>query len=283
MGQKVIPISLRLNKKKNWNSNWIVSKNMYSDMLYFDLEIKKYFKTILNTKDIKTVKIDIKNFSQNIYVYVYLQKHPNIKYNLQYNNIINNLNLFLKNKYNIKIFLITITTKNLQINKNIAKIFKFLKKNNKLTYNFKRIIYVFTYAIYTKNFEMISKFIQQNLQKKKIHKGYIRFINKMLKTFFNIHSNFLGYKLQIKGRINGIKRSRKLIFQEGKIPLNTLKNDIHYTFDEFITPSGICSIKLWVFLKNNSNRSITNKNFIKKKRNFYLKKLYKKNVISKKN
>ena len=35
MGQKIIPISLRLNKRKNWESKWIVDKNEYSILLHF--------------------------------------------------------------------------------------------------------------------------------------------------------------------------------------------------------------------------------------------------------
>ena len=31
MGQKVIPISLRLNKNENWHSKWAVDKNQYSN------------------------------------------------------------------------------------------------------------------------------------------------------------------------------------------------------------------------------------------------------------
>ena len=59
----------------------------------------------------------------------------------------------------------------------------------------------------------------------------------------------IGYKLQIKGRINGSKRKRKNTFQEGCIPLNSLNKDIKYTFDEFITKTGICSLKMWFYLK----------------------------------
>ncbi len=63
-----------------------------------------------------------------------------------------------------------------------------------------------------------------------------------------MNPKILGYKLQIKGRINGSKRKRKNTFQEGCIPLSTLNKDIKYTFDEFITKAGICSLKMWFYL-----------------------------------
>jgi ribosomal protein S3 len=98
---------------------------------------------------------------------------------------------------------------------------------------------------------MISYYIKQVLSRKKTHKKFIKNIDNILIAFFKIFSNFIGYRLQFKGRLNGSKRKKKLIHQKGKIPLNTLKYDIKYHFNEFKTPSGICSIKFWVFFKKN--------------------------------
>jgi ribosomal protein S3 len=85
------------------------------------------------------------------------------------------------------------------------------------------MIYSFSYALYTKNINIISNYIRETLQRKKSHKKFIVNINKTLEQFFQIFSNFLGYRLQFKGRLNGSKRKKKLVYQKGKIPLNTLK------------------------------------------------------------
>lgn len=249
MGQKIIPISLRLKNKKNWNSTWIVSNNEYSNLLHFDLEIQQYFKTIFNYKNIKLLKINILKTSNNINVYVYIQKNAKKSYKLSYNKIINHLNLFYKN-INIKLFI-----KNIQffeffnLKKDLKKIFLKIKKNNKINKNVKKMIYNFSYAFYTKNINIITSYIKQTLERKKTHKKYINNIDNMLQEFFKIFSNFIGYRLQFKGRLNKSKRKKKMVFQKGKIPLNTLAYDIKYHFNEFKTPSGICSIKLWVFFK----------------------------------
>jgi ribosomal protein S3 len=73
-----------------------------------------------------------------------------------------------------------------------------------------------------------------------------------------LNKNLLGYKLQIKGRINNSKRKRKLVFQEGKIPLNSLEKSIQQTFDEFKTKSGICSIKMWFYYNDFNVRKPSN-------------------------
>jgi small subunit ribosomal protein S3 len=68
MGQKIIPISLRLNKNKNWHSKWVIEKNEYSNLLHFDLEIRKYFENIFNYKKIRLIKLNVVKTSKNINV-----------------------------------------------------------------------------------------------------------------------------------------------------------------------------------------------------------------------
>jgi small subunit ribosomal protein S3 len=249
MGQKVIPTSLRLNKNKNWHSKWIVKKNEYPNLLHFDLEIRKYFENIFNYKHLKLIKINIIKNSNNIYIYVYTIQQIKNFYKLAINKLLYNLN-FLYPHHNIKIFIKNIKLNNLKkLELNIKKIFKFINKNKKINKQIKKLIYNFSYAFYTKNIHIITFYIRENLQRKKNHKKFIININKTMEQFFQIFSNFYGYRLQFKGRLNGSKRKKKLIFQKGKIPLNSLKYNIQYHFNEFKTPSGICSIKFWVFLK----------------------------------
>lgn len=264
MGQKIIPISLRLNKNKNWHSQWVVEKKNYAEILHFDLEVRKYLETLLNKEDIKVLKINVNKISKNMYIYVYIYNNPFIKYILKDKiKIVSHLNSYLEQKYNIKLFILKTHFNLVPYQKNLSLIFKYLKKKHKVKFKFKKILDICSLALATGKVNMISKLIQQNLENKKIHKGYLRFINKILTDFFKIHSKLLGYRLQIKGRINGAKRKRKLVFQQGKIPLNTLKNNIQYTFDEFKTKSGICSIKMWFYLKDFENKKL----IINKKKN----------------
>jgi small subunit ribosomal protein S3 len=251
MGQKIIPISLRLNKNENWHSKWMVEKNEYSNLLHFDLEVRKYFENIFNYKKFKLIKLNIRKTSKNINIYVYIHIHPQNMYQLPFNKIIKNLNSYYKN-HNIKLFIKSVELDNLKkLKKTVGKIFRFIKKTNKINRNIRKMIYNVSYGLYTKNISMISQFIRQRLEKKKSHKKQMKILNNILQEFFKMFSNFLGYRLQFKGRLNGSKRKKKLVYQKGKIPLNTLKYDIQYHFNEFKTPSGICSIKFWVFLKKN--------------------------------
>ena len=42
-----------------------------------------------------------------------------------------------------------------------------------------------------------------------------------------------------------------MVFQEGSIPLNTISKNIKYSFYQFNTPSGLCSIKSWFHFDEN--------------------------------
>ena len=107
MSQKVIPISLLLYKKKNWDSKWITEKNNYSNLLHFDLEIKQYFKNIFNFKEFKLIQIKIIKISNNINIYVYFCKTYNRKrLKLTLNKILNNLNFEFKFVLKVKVRII---------------------------------------------------------------------------------------------------------------------------------------------------------------------------------
>jgi small subunit ribosomal protein S3 len=255
MGQKVIPISLRLNKNENWHSKWIVENKEYPKLLHFDLEIRKYFENIFNLKKLKLIKLNIKKISKNINIYVYIHENKKSKtlkiFNQTVNKILNQLNSSYR-EHSIKIFVKKVKLNDLQLLKdNLLEILYSVNKKNRLNSNIIKMVYRFSYAFYTKNINIISFFIKESLEKKKAHKKFIRDINNVLESFFYTFSNFIGYRLQFKGRLNGSKRKKKTVYQKGKIPLNTFKYDIKYHFNEFKTPSGICSIKFWVFIKKN--------------------------------
>tara|TARA_Y100000588_G_C13853974_1_gene753195 strand:- start:36 stop:713 length:678 start_codon:yes stop_codon:yes gene_type:complete len=55
-----------------------------------------------------------------------------------------------------------------------------------------------------------------------------------------------GIKVQCNGRLGGAEIARTEKFQEGSVPLHTLRNDIDYATAEAETTYGICGIKVWI-------------------------------------
>jgi small subunit ribosomal protein S3 len=57
----------------------------------------------------------------------------------------------------------------------------------------------------------------------------------------------LGIKVSIAGRLGGAEIARTEQYQEGSVPLHTLRADIDYAHAEAETPYGIIGIKTWIF------------------------------------
>ncbi len=56
----------------------------------------------------------------------------------------------------------------------------------------------------------------------------------------------LGIKTGISGRLNGAEMARKEHYNEGNVPLHTLRADIEYGFAEANTTYGKIGIKVWI-------------------------------------
>jgi small subunit ribosomal protein S3 len=59
--------------------------------------------------------------------------------------------------------------------------------------------------------------------------------------------NVPGIKVQISGRLNGAEIARTEWLREGRVPLQTLRADIDYSYKTAQTIYGILGIKVWLF------------------------------------
>jgi small subunit ribosomal protein S3 len=56
-----------------------------------------------------------------------------------------------------------------------------------------------------------------------------------------------GVKIRCSGRLNGAEIARSEWYQEGRLPLHTLKADIEYGFAEAFTTYGAIGVKVWIY------------------------------------
>ena len=56
-----------------------------------------------------------------------------------------------------------------------------------------------------------------------------------------------GIKIRCAGRLNGAEIARSEWYQEGRLPLHTLKADIDYGFAEANTTYGMIGVKVWIY------------------------------------
>ena len=63
-----------------------------------------------------------------------------------------------------------------------------------------------------------------------------------------------GIKVKISGRLNGAEIARTEWYQEGRVPLHTLKADIDYGLAEALTTYGIIGVKVWIFREEKNKK-----------------------------
>jgi small subunit ribosomal protein S3 len=56
-----------------------------------------------------------------------------------------------------------------------------------------------------------------------------------------------GVKIQVAGRLGGSEMARCELFNEGKVPLQTLQANIDYGFAEAFTNFGAIGVKVWIY------------------------------------
>jgi small subunit ribosomal protein S3 len=61
-----------------------------------------------------------------------------------------------------------------------------------------------------------------------------------------IRSGAAGVKIQCSGRLGGAEMSRRETYNEGRVPLHTIRADIDYGFTEARTTAGRIGVKVWI-------------------------------------
>lgn len=138
MGQKVNPISLRININRNFDSSWFHENNTYSNLLHKDLQVREYINKLLKFLGIYSGRIILQFFTKKLVIKcVFLPPIDFLAKSIPKQNESNKFNSLVNNLANQSFF-----TKNLETNteekfKSLEKIiffklFFFLSRTHKL-------------------------------------------------------------------------------------------------------------------------------------------------------
>jgi len=87
--------------------------------------------------------------------------------------------------------------------------------------------------------------------------SFRRAMKKAMESAFRFGAK--GVKIMVAGRLGGAEIARSEWYQEGRLPLHTLKADIDYGLAESRTTYGVIGVKVWVYkgdlLKEKSRRA----------------------------
>ena len=75
--------------------------------------------------------------------------------------------------------------------------------------------------------------------------AFRRAMKKAMESAFRFGAK--GVKIMVSGRLGGNEIARTEWYQEGRLPLHTLKADIDYGFAEAFSSYGVIGVKVWVY------------------------------------
>ena len=211
MGQKVNPHGLRVGIIKDWESKWYAPADKFADDLNEDYRIRKLLKKKLYAAGIS--KIEIERASDRLKVTVYTAK-PGV----------------VIGKGGAEIEKIKTELSNL-VNEGKDK-----KDREKLSIDIKEI----------KRPDRDAQLVAENIAEQLENRVSFRRAMKscMQRT---MKAGALGIKTTCAGRLGGADMARIETYNEGTIPLQTLRADIDYGFAEADTTYGKVGVKVWIY------------------------------------
>jgi len=89
---------------------------------------------------------------------------------------------------------------------------------------------------------LLADFITQQLEKRIAYRRAVRQAVQRAQR-----ANIKGIKIQVSGRLNGAEIARSEWVREGRVPLQTLRANIDYSYRIAQTTYGVLGVKVWLF------------------------------------
>ena len=94
--------------------------------------------------------------------------------------------------------------------------------------------------------ELDAQLVAENVGQQLVRRvSFRRAMKKAMESAFRFGAK--GVKIMVAGRLGGAEIARTEWYQDGRLPLHTLKADIDYGFAEARTASGKIGCKVWVY------------------------------------
>jgi len=94
--------------------------------------------------------------------------------------------------------------------------------------------------------QLVAEQVAQQLERRITFR---RAMKKALQTAMDMGAE--GIRLRVAGRLNNAELARIEQYKDGKVPLHTLRADVHYGFAEARTTAGTIGVKCWICLPDN--------------------------------
>ena len=208
MGQKVSPVGLRVGINRDWDAAWYADKTKVADLLHEDLKIRSYLEKEYAKAGISRVIIE-------------RVKDKNNKDRVVVSIYTSRLGVMLGKEGETK-------------NK-IVKDLQFITKKD-IVLNF----------IDIKKPDLDATLVARNIAEQLENRASFRRVQKSA-IQKAMRAGAKGAKTLISGRLGGAEMARSEGYNEGQVPLQTLRADVDYAVAEAHTTYGKLGIKVWIY------------------------------------
>mgnify|MGYP001787467460 CR=1 FL=1 len=224
MGQKIHPLGLRLGITQKHRSIWFSKFDKYPYLILEDTNIRSYIFNKYSKAHIVDIIIKRYRTTQNLETKE-LVDLIEVTINTALPSKILNRKDKKQNLTELKILLEKLCQKQ-RNNNNLPKV--------EILLNIFKIDDVYLEA------SVLADYLIQQLEQR------VPFRSALKKTL-NRTRKLKGIKIQIAGRLNGAEIARTEWVRKGRVPLQTLRADIDYSYKTAKTIYGILGIKIWLF------------------------------------
>ncbi len=207
MGQKVSPVGLRVGINRDWDASWYADKTKVADLLHEDLKIRGYLDEVYAKAAVSRVVIE---------------------------------RLKAANKDRVKITLYTgkpgvVIGKEAETKNKVVKELAFLTKKE-----------IILNVVEIKKPELDATLVAKSIAEQLEARASFRRVQKVA-IQRAMKSGAKGAKTLISGRLGGAEMARSEGYNEGQVPLQTLRADVDYAVAEAHTTYGKLGIKVWIY------------------------------------
>ncbi len=208
MGQKVSPVGLRIGIIREWDAAWFAEKTEVADLLLEDLKIRDYIDKVYAKAQVSRVIIEREKGSN---------KKDRVKLTL----------------YTAKPGVVIGhegETKNA-----VVKELKFITKKE-----------IILNIVEIRRPELDATLVARSMAEQLEARASFRRVQKMA-IQRALKAGAKGAKTLISGRLGGVDMARSEGYNEGQVPLQTLRADVDYAVAEALTTYGKLGIKVWIY------------------------------------
>ena len=229
MGQKIHPLGFRLNITQNYRSHWFAKANQYPQLVLEDQFLRELLSKRFSDAGISTIEIQRKLDDIKIEISA---ARPGIIVGRDKNGLES-----LRKDLTRKIKKNRAQKNNLAVSSNHYK-----KIDNNKKQSVQLSIHVIKLTNPNAEASFIADFLVEQLEKRVAFRKALRQAIQRSQR-----AQVKGIKIQISGRLNGAEIARTEWTRKGRVPLQTLRADIDYSYQTAKTIYGLLGIKIWVF------------------------------------